>query len=457
MDAHNNEFRGDPTSEICLSDLLLDIKKSGVFIIAFVLLVAIASLVFLLVRYPLNYESTCGVSLTFSGIDKRQYPDGSPFSKDDLISSKILAESLASLDPSPGNITDLRTYVTVQSILPPDVKEKKAEEKGYVFPANLYRIALTTKGAEIFSDQEREAILDAVIDNFRHHLQSFYQENYANSILLPVDFEGKYDSLDIITILKFNTRSLFRYLDKKMEHASWFISSKNSLSFADIKNRLYLFSLLELDPLDEQLFYSYISRDREKMLDQYKQKAIDLRMKASLDKKQSEAIDELLILAFNSNTVSSAAGMGLKTPSAASKESSTISILFNKSLELRTNAAYSEWEASVIEDRLGRLPSDIKIPSTQSLLDTNSSIRSVSTSFSTLASLANDLSSEYSILQARRSVTIYDDPSHRSRRAINVVAIFAAICGIALVTALVASIFFQYLKRLRSKSRTECS
>ena len=188
MDAHNNDSRVDQANEICLSDLLLDIWKSRLFIIGFVFLVAIVSLVILLVRFPLHYESTCGISLTFSGIDKRQYPDGSPFAKDDLISSGILAQSLASLDPSPGQIKDLRPYVTVQSILPPDVKEKKAEEKGYIFPTNLYRITLTTKGAELFSEKEREAILDAIIDNYRAHLQSFYQDSSANSIFSPCRF-----------------------------------------------------------------------------------------------------------------------------------------------------------------------------------------------------------------------------------------------------------------------------
>ncbi|MBN2255012.1 MAG: hypothetical protein JW736_04860, partial [Deltaproteobacteria bacterium] len=96
MNQENNRHQYQPgytnyrDDEINLIDYLRVLWKWKVFIALVVALCVLVVGSIMFIKYPTRYVTTCTVSLSFPGIEKHENPDGTVFTKEQLITPVLL-------------------------------------------------------------------------------------------------------------------------------------------------------------------------------------------------------------------------------------------------------------------------------------------------------------------------------------------------------------------------------
>ena len=112
--------------EINIIDLLTTIWKRKYFIILFCTLFTLAVYCYFALKYPVRYVTETVIALSFPGIEKHLNPDGSVFTKEQIITPDILTKASTPLldkenfDLSPA---DIRAMVAIQAVIPPEIAE----------------------------------------------------------------------------------------------------------------------------------------------------------------------------------------------------------------------------------------------------------------------------------------------------------------------------------------------
>ena len=156
--------------EINLIDYLRVLWKWKIFIILMVILCVGLTASVIMVKYPIKYVTDCTISLNFPGIEKHHNPDGSLFSKEQIITPAILTKAAAFLQKTKTELSEenIRKMIDIETVIPPEIQEKMeaAEKKKetYTFFPNQFSISLTLEQSDILPIKERNRILLSIVD-----------------------------------------------------------------------------------------------------------------------------------------------------------------------------------------------------------------------------------------------------------------------------------------------------
>jgi len=199
--------------EINLIDYLRVLWKWKWLIIVGTLICAIAAMGITMVKYPAKDVTECAISLNFPGIEEHKNPDGSLFSKDQIITPAILTKATAFLKKENKSFSreNVRGMTDIKAIIPPEIQEKiekaKKAKKTYSFFPNQFRISLTLERSDILSIKERNRILLSIVDEYRKDFEKKYGEKPLVAVKFPTNFLENSDYLDAINTFKVRTNN----------------------------------------------------------------------------------------------------------------------------------------------------------------------------------------------------------------------------------------------------------
>jgi len=143
----------------------------------------------------------------FPGIEEHKNPDGSLFSKDQIITPAILTRATAFLKKEDKSFSreNIRGMTDIKAIIPPEIQEEiekaKKAKKTYSFFPNQFRISLTLERSDILSIKERNRILLSIVDEYRKDFEKKYGEKPLVAVKFPTNFLENSDYLDAINSL----------------------------------------------------------------------------------------------------------------------------------------------------------------------------------------------------------------------------------------------------------------
>jgi len=279
--------------EINLIDCFRVLWKWKIFIILMVILCAGLTMGVVMVKYPIKYVTDCTISLNFPGIEKHHNPDGSLFSKEQIITPAILTKASAFLRKKKAELPeeDIREMIDIESVIPPEIQEKMeaAEKKKetYTFFPNQFSISLTLERSDTFSIKERNRLLLSIVDEYRKDFEKKYGEKPLVVVKFPANFLANSDYLDAINTFKVRTSNFIKFLDSKIGKAGIFRSQKTGDSFIDVKNDLELLNDIKVSEIEATIKILKLTKNKDNLINvyRYKIRTVDIERK----KKEKEA------------------------------------------------------------------------------------------------------------------------------------------------------------------------
>jgi len=213
-------------------------------------------------------SSSTKVVFSFPGYSKGQYPDGSKFDRDDLAAPDVIADALkrAGFDSSSQFQAEIRAGLSIQGIMPVDVARERdrAVSLGQNPPAYIpdeYSVTLTPRHGISLNRQQREVLLNAIIDAYRDK----FARTYVN---LPLAFGDAFETLksadyfEYVIVLPEEISSIKAFLNQQLDQAKNYRSPITNLSFSDLLNQTELFSQVHLSAALGLISSHALSRDR---------------------------------------------------------------------------------------------------------------------------------------------------------------------------------------------------
>ncbi len=268
-----------------------------------------------------NSVSECKVAITFSGIDKHEYPNGKKFEMNDLIPSDAAIQAANVIqNPKKRKIfeTNPRAFLFVDPFIPVEVEEKafemkKVRKETLNYLPNQYYVRFIQKLGGPISGRERKQILYSLVKSF----ETKFYDNFVNRQLLTIELPQSLiknsDYIDSFDVLNNTADNYMRFLGNRIELAGYYQSSKTGKSFVDLQTELNNLKDIELIGVDALIYYYRLSKYKDFLLTrtQYKVK----RMEQSREKKmlETEMVNNLLKQVLEKDKSSLNAAMPLGT------------------------------------------------------------------------------------------------------------------------------------------------
>ena len=266
--------------------------------------------------------SECKVALTFSGIDKHEYPNGKKFEMNDLIPSDAAIQAANVIqNPQKRKIFERnpKSFLFVDPFIPIEVQEKAIEMKKvkketlYYLP-NQYYIRFVQKLAGPISGRERKQILYSLVQSFEHRFYEDYVDRQLLTFELPQTLIKNSDYIDSFDVLNNTTDNYMGFINKRIEIAGYFQSTKTGKSFVDLQTELKNLRDIDLIGVDSLIYYYRLSKYKDFLLTktQYKIK----RMEQAREKKmlETEMVNNLLKQVLEKDKSGANTAMSLGTP-----------------------------------------------------------------------------------------------------------------------------------------------
>jgi len=196
------------------------------------------------------------VKLSFSGIDKHAYPDGSAFDMHDLIAPDILQKASGAISNAPARqafLTNPRSYIIVRPIIPKVVIKEaermekdprvaamtmkavmESEKNAYVYRPNQFSLLFIEPKDGPFESSEKEQLLLGIKSAF----EDTFKERFIRPNLLALDLSkdefSKQDYTEQVKILDERIEGYLSFLNARIKNAGHYRSSKTGDSFVDI-------------------------------------------------------------------------------------------------------------------------------------------------------------------------------------------------------------------------------
>ncbi|HTQ49477.1 MAG TPA: hypothetical protein VMJ12_02110, partial [Candidatus Acidoferrales bacterium] len=242
------------------------------------LVVFVLGNIFITWRQPV--VTSCRVVFTFSGLERGEYPDHSKFSADDLRAPNIIAEVLKEqgLDTNDDFQSRIRAAINIEGIIPdnpPKTRDTLRPGDSSAYIPDEYIVTLTLPRHFPLSNQQRESLLNGIINVYRENFWRTYAE-------LPQSFGNAFTTLhnadlsDYESILNEDMQNIVGYLNQKVEDTTTpdrntsrtdtqsrtFRSPTTNLSFGDLLTQIRLFQQIKLNGTLGLIYLNGLSHDR---------------------------------------------------------------------------------------------------------------------------------------------------------------------------------------------------
>ena len=257
----------------------------GVYIVAFVLVFVVCSLV---AAYQMTNSKSVTVTVNSASVSKGQNPDGSAFDIYRILSDEVLAAASEKLD---GRISpeELKLHLSVSDALRAETNQqlkqsiRDGEYSNIYFPT-VYQLTYATVSDKI-SEDGLEAQIRAFIDGFSRpgkdeilkavtqSYQEYYESSYlAYDAMFEIDWEN-IDTMDYYNraeALRTETMRVLRFLQDKTEENPTAGSSAGKLTYGDLCNDLWQLISVDIENHQAYIIQNNITTSRKDLLRQFR-------------------------------------------------------------------------------------------------------------------------------------------------------------------------------------------
>lgn len=410
--------------------------------------------------------SECKVALTFSGIDKHEYPNGKKFEMNDLIPSDAAIQAANVIqNPQKRKIFERnpKSFLFVDPFIPIEVQEKAIEMKKvkketlYYLP-NQYYIRFVQKLAGPISGRERKQILYSLVQSFEHRFYEDYVDRQLLTFELPQTLIKNSDYIDSFDVLNNTTDNYMGFINKRIEIAGYFQSTKTGKSFVDLQTELKNLRDIDLIGVDSLIYYYRLSKYKDFLLTktQYKIK----RMEQAREKKmlETEMVNNLLKQVLEKDKSGANAAMSLGTPNTQIvldadtidklNQKEYLNLLIKRSLEsgvesqnLGVDKKYLQEYIELLQKTQGK---EVDVVSAKDFVEKRLEV--IRLELIRIAKAANELNQEFMNSRYSKVIMITEEPHNlksydKSPIVVMVISIFAGIV-ISFVLAFILDLIY---------------
>ena len=261
-------------------DVFRYLKKCRALIAGFSIL---AGIVFLLVAQLRIQQYTAATVIEYTGSRAAEglSPDNTPIDTTEIYSTNLVAQAMKALDIGYAQATtdDIRMGIHVEPIITEEdlrIQQAKLDngEEDYKLNPTRYLVTFSC-GVGSGKDFPRK-VLNQILQEYA----AYYGKTHVNTSLAanPVsDITGKgYDYLEMAEVMDDTLTGMVDHLTDKVNWNGEFRSSRTGLSFQDLKDEFKFLKQVEVRQLFSQILEGKITKDRDVLLDKYRNRNNDL-------------------------------------------------------------------------------------------------------------------------------------------------------------------------------------
>jgi hypothetical protein len=449
--------------EINLIDYLRVIWKWKIFIVLMVILCAGLTTGFVMVKYPIKYVTDCTISLNFPGIEKHHNPNGTLFSKEQIITPAILTKASAFLWKKKAELPeeDIREMIDIESVIPPEIQEKMeaAEKKKetFTFFPNQFSISLILERSDTFSIKERTWLLLSIVDEYRKDFEKKYGEEPLVVVKFPANFLANSDYLDAINTFKVRIDNFIKFLDSKIGKAGIFRSQKTGDSFIDVKNDLELLNDIKVSEIEATIKTLKLTKNKDNLINVYRHKirTIDIERKkkekeASIARKLLKDMKQQGRYEPSRGAVSKKSDTNLVLDTTFIKDlvrEDSSALLLRTALQAEVKAKNLEVNKEFLEEEIALLQEKEKEKEKEEIAYIQAGLNDIQDRIVALSKRANELNIEYLKRVVDNAVQVIRDPETNTEISKNLMMVLLA-GVVALFFAIFLAFFIEYIKNV---------
>jgi len=224
--------------EIDLIDILRVIWRWKLFIIVFVIFATALAAAFTMVKHPTRTGCSAVLFLSFPGVEKGVYPDGSAVDERTIITPAVVSTGVSKMKDIDRDrvMANWRDIIEVSAVTPKAEKKKKAGIPVYPDMFEVRVFCNTPEGDEILSIDQAERLLVKLVDEYKN----LFWQKFIEMPIFPEDLstQGLGDPFAAIEFLKSRADHMVVKIDTLPYAAVSHVSAKTGRSIADIKHEI---------------------------------------------------------------------------------------------------------------------------------------------------------------------------------------------------------------------------
>ena len=266
-------------------DVFRYLKKYRTMII---LLSILAGVSFFLIcpHYIQQYTAVTVIEYTGSRASEGLSPDGSDIDTSEIYATNLVSQAMKALgiEYTEATTDDIRMNIQVEPVITEEdlqVQQSKLEngEKDYEFIPTRFVVSFNC-GVGNGKEYPRK-VLNQILQEYA----VYYGKNHVNTSLAanPVsDITSKgYDYLEMAEVMDATLENMIEHLSDKVEWNSEFRSSRTGRSFQDLQEEFEFIREVEVRQLLSEILEGRVTKDRDLLLDKYKNRNNNLEISNS--------------------------------------------------------------------------------------------------------------------------------------------------------------------------------
>ena len=266
-------------------DVFRYLKKYRTMII---LLSILAGVSFFLIAqlYIQQYTAVTVIEYTGSRASEGLSPDGSDIDTSEIYATNLVSQAMKALgiEYTEATTDDIRMNIQVEPVITEEdlqVQQSKLEngEKDYEFIPTRFVVSFNC-GVGNGKEYPRQ-VLNQILQEYA----VYYGKNHVNTSLAanPVsDITSKgYDYLEMAEVMDATLENMIEHLSDKVEWNSEFRSSRTGRSFQDLQEEFEFIREVEVRQLLSEILEGRVTKDRDLLLDKYKNRNNNLEISNS--------------------------------------------------------------------------------------------------------------------------------------------------------------------------------
>ena len=231
--------------------------------------------------YIQQYTAVTVIEYTGQRAAEGRSLDGTPIDTTEIYSTNLVAQAMKALDIDYAQATtdDIRMGIQVEPVITEEdlkIQQSKLDngEEDYELNPTRYLVTFSC-GVGSGKDFPRR-VLDQILQEYA----AYYGKTHVNTALAanPVsDITAKgYDYLEMAEVMDATLEDMVDHLTDKVNWNGEFRSSRTGLSFQDLKDEFSFLRQVEVRQLFSQILEGKITKDRDVLLDKYRNRNNDL-------------------------------------------------------------------------------------------------------------------------------------------------------------------------------------
>ena len=266
-------------------DVFRYLKKYRTMII---LLSILAGVSFFLIAqlYIQQYTAVTVIEYTGSRASEGLSPDGSDIDTSEIYATNLVSQAMKALgiEYTEATTDDIRMNIQVEPVITEEdlqVQQSKLEngEKDYEFIPTRFVVSFN------FGVGNGKEYPRKVLNQILQEYAVYYGKNHVNTSLAanPVsDITSKgYDYLEMAEVMDATLENMIEHLSDKVEWNSEFRSSRTGRSFQDLQEEFEFIREVEVRQLLSEILEGRVTKDRDLLLDKYKNRNNNLEISNS--------------------------------------------------------------------------------------------------------------------------------------------------------------------------------